>query len=191
MSYALDRIERAPSTSSEVLTARAVADLYDTTLPHIYGYLLRRCAWQVDVAEDLTQETYLAALRELRAGRHVEQPLPWLYGIARHKLIDHFRSEDRRTRGLFRWRESEPDSRTPEESWFGDERIEDEAGRLLAELPPLQQAVVALRHFDELSIAEIATAIGKSEHAVESLLARGRANLKRRRSRQEEDDGST
>ena len=74
----------------------AFARFYDDALPRIYGYFLHRCAGGSPVAEDLTQETFIAALAELRKGRRVDAPLPWLYGIARHKLFDHYRREARR-----------------------------------------------------------------------------------------------
>ena len=45
------------------------------------------------VAEDLTQETFLASVDELKKGRHPEAPIPWIYGIARHKLLDHYRKQ--------------------------------------------------------------------------------------------------
>src|SRR5918999_2312817 len=52
---------------------------YERTLPHIYGYFLRRCGGVAAVAEDLTQETYPAPLPELkrrRAGGHPHPPVP-------------------------------------------------------------------------------------------------------------------
>jgi RNA polymerase sigma-70 factor, ECF subfamily len=64
---------------------------YEETLPGIYGYFLHRCGGMDSIAEDLTQETYLAAVRELRRGREVDNPTGWLYGIARHKLLDYYR----------------------------------------------------------------------------------------------------
>ena len=39
--------------------------LYDEALPQVYGYLLARCGQQV-VAEDLTAETFLAAVDAVR-----------------------------------------------------------------------------------------------------------------------------
>ena len=47
--------------------ARLLA-LYDHALPQVYGYLLARCG-QRAVAEDLTAETFLAAVDAVRAGR--------------------------------------------------------------------------------------------------------------------------
>ena len=47
---------------------RSLLDLYERALPHVYGYLLRRCG-SVAVAEDLTAETFLAAVATIRNGR--------------------------------------------------------------------------------------------------------------------------
>ncbi|MFD0665225.1 RNA polymerase sigma factor [Thermocatellispora tengchongensis] len=46
----------------------ALLDLYDEALPQVYGYLLARCG-QRALAEDLTAETFLAAVEAARRGR--------------------------------------------------------------------------------------------------------------------------
>jgi DNA-directed RNA polymerase specialized sigma24 family protein len=77
-------------------------DLYDRALPQVYGYLLSRCG-QRAVAEDLTAETFLAAVDVVRG---VRGPAPatlstgWLIGVARHKLSDHWRRQAREERTL-------------------------------------------------------------------------------------------
>src|ERR1700730_18589081 len=69
--------------------------LYDRALPQVYGYLMARCGDRA-VAEDLTSETFLAA-----AGRtDVPLSVGWLIGVARHKLVDHWRRQARRERLL-------------------------------------------------------------------------------------------
>src|SRR3990170_1362612 len=73
---------------------------YEDALPRIYGYFLNRCGGSPAVAEDLTQETFLAAVGEIKRGVRIEAPLAWIYGIARHKLMDHYRSRERAERTL-------------------------------------------------------------------------------------------
>ena len=51
--------------------------------------------------------------------------------------------------------------------------------RALGRLPDMQRAAVVLHHVDGLSVAEVATALDKSTHATESLLARGHDQLRR------------
>jgi RNA polymerase sigma-70 factor (ECF subfamily) len=141
---------------------------YEVALPRVYGYLIQRCG-SVTVAEDLAQETFLSAVAELRKGTVVDTPLPWIFGIARHKLIDHYRRAERR--GI-------PGEIAEESTYAGD----DEDGRALAALaavPPAQRLALLLRHVDGLSVPEIAEALGRSIEAVESLLARGRIGFRR------------
>jgi RNA polymerase sigma-70 factor (ECF subfamily) len=147
----------------------AFARFYDDALPRIYGYFLHRCGGGSPVAEDLTQETFIAALAELRKGRHVDAPIAWLYGIARHKLLDHYRREARR--GTVDALEE------PAVNRLGEDR-ERVLGALRA-VPPMQRAALVLRHMEGLSVPELAQVLGRSVEAAESLLSRGRVGFKR------------
>ena len=91
----------------------AAADLlrrYDTALPEVYGYLLRRTG-RVEVAEELTAETFLAAAAEVRRPRPDAVDVPWLIGVARHKLADHWRRQARVRRSLCWLPPTDPHSR--------------------------------------------------------------------------------
>ncbi|MFP3670944.1 sigma factor, partial [Priestia sp. SIMBA_032] len=72
----------------------ALLALYDEALPAVYGYLIRR-AGDRNVAEDITSDTFLAAMDRARVDDSVEPSIPWLIGIARHKLADHWRKMQR------------------------------------------------------------------------------------------------
>jgi RNA polymerase sigma-70 factor, ECF subfamily len=146
---------------------------YDDALPRIYGYFLQRCAGSAPVAEDLTSETFLAAVRELRRGSRVEAPMPWLYGIARHKLLDHYRAEGRRERPFLDG--SAPDAPEPDLAGAADERV----GAALAAVAATQRAALVLCYVDGLSANEAAAILGRSVAAVHSLLERGRESFKR------------
>lgn len=67
-----------------------VAAIYRRALPQVYGYLLPRCGSAV-LAEDLTAETFMAAVAAVRRGSASEVTVAWLVGVARHKLVDHWR----------------------------------------------------------------------------------------------------
>lgn len=151
--------------------------LYDQTLPHLYGYILVRVGGDVATAEDLTQEVYLALAQQLEAGAAPPAPLPWLYRVARHRVIDHYRRQERTHARFVSWSDeaehvtgpATPIERFPDREWVR---------AALAGLPPFQRLALTLRYLDGLTVAEIAESTGKSEHAVESLLARGRATLR-------------
>jgi len=86
--------------------ALGLLKLYDDALPHVYGYLLARCG-DTGLAEDLTAESFLAAVHAVRKPGAPDPSIPWLIGVARHKLADHWRRAEREQRGL-RLLDSEP-----------------------------------------------------------------------------------
>lgn len=162
------------------------AAFYDATLPRIYGFFVARCGGDRGVAEELTQETFLAAVRGVRAGRQIDAPLPWLFGIARHTLLDHYRRETRAAAPLSwdAWRETGGEGEAEDGSAFGADPWAVDGWRertlaALAALSPAQRQALTLRHLDELSVPAVAAALGRSVHATESLLARGRARFRR------------
>jgi RNA polymerase sigma-70 factor (ECF subfamily) len=110
-------------------------------------------------------------VRELRRGRRVDAPLPWLFGIARHKLLDHYRAEARRERPLADGAPAAPDSALGE----SDERV----AAALTAVAATQRAALVLCYVDGLSASEAAAVLGRSVAAVHSLLERGRASFKR------------
>ncbi len=150
------------------LDAEGFRRFYEVALPRVFGYLVHRCG-SVALAEDLTQETFLAAVAELKKGRGVDAPLPWIFGIARHKLLDHYRREKRAAR------------HTGEvlEPVLLPVETDDRVLSALAAVPPAQRIALLLRHADGLSVPEVAAALGRSVEAVESLLARGRSGFRR------------
>jgi RNA polymerase sigma-70 factor, ECF subfamily len=153
----------------------AFADFYEDALPRVYGYFLHRCGGSVPLAEDLTQETFLAAVAELKKGRHVDTPIRWIYGIARHKLLDHYRVEERAERA----RPLDPEATLDEIAL--DENAHDARDRAvgaLAAVAASQRAALVLCYLDGFFAQEIASALGKSTAAVHSLLERGRASFK-------------
>lgn len=149
---------------------------YAEALPRVFAYFLYRTGADRQVAEDLTQETFMAAVKEMRAGSPVDSPIGWVLGIARHKLMDHYRARERNERRLEALRSSIDDDGLL--TWDGDASRERAVAALDAVAGPQRTALV-LRYLDGLSVPETASLIGKSVHATESLLARGRASFRR------------
>jgi RNA polymerase sigma-70 factor (ECF subfamily) len=149
---------------------------YRNALPRVYGYLLSRCG-VVAVAEDLAQEAFVAAVAELKRGTGVQEPMGWIIGIARHKLLDHFRRQAREERALSHAYEADP---VDDEALEWDEETSRErALAALASLAPAQRAAMTLRYLEGMSVPEVAAVLRRSVHATESLLARGREGFKR------------
>jgi RNA polymerase sigma-70 factor (ECF subfamily) len=150
---------------------------YDEALPRVYGYFLHRCGGSDVVAEDLTQETFLAAVGELKKDKRVATPIAWIYGIARHKLLDHYRRQERVDRPLA----VAPVAEELEEELVVDDKeaARERAGAALASVAASQRAALVLCYVDGYSVPEAARLLGKSAEAVESLLVRGRQSFKR------------
>ena len=147
--------------------------LYDEALPSVYGYLLSRCG-QVALAEDLTAETVLAAVDAARR----ESPPPistaWLVGVARHKLVDHWRRQAREEHVL---REAAEDELSFDDPW--DAHLDVLRARAAKKrLGPHHHTTLTLRYFDDLPVAEVAMLLGRTVHASEGLLARARAAVR-------------
>jgi RNA polymerase sigma-70 factor (ECF subfamily) len=156
-------------TSADLLAA-----IYRRGLPQVYGYLLPRCG-NAAVAEDLTAETFLAAVAAAKGEGGPEITVAWLIGVARHKLVDHWRRSAREGPGL-----PPPDetSEGRDDPW--DERLDaDAAYRALSRLSGPQRAALVLRYLDSLPVADVAEHLGRSLHATETLLVRARAALRR------------
>jgi RNA polymerase sigma-70 factor (ECF subfamily) len=161
----------------------ALLELYDAALPEVYGYLLSRCG-QRSLAEDLTAETFLAAVQAVRARRPAVPNTAWLIGVARHKLADHWRARERETRGL-RVVAGEP-GRVEREDDPWDERIDALLAReVLAVLGPHHRAALTLRYLDGLAVPEVAEHLGRTVHATEALLVRARAAFRQAYERKE------
>jgi RNA polymerase sigma-70 factor (ECF subfamily) len=151
-----------------------VLAIYDAALPQVYGYLLPRCG-SVAVAEDLTAETFMAAVAATRERRLQTVTVAWLVGVARHKLVDHWRRSGREQRALAA---VEGESAGADDPWDGVLDA-DAALAALAHLPPPQRAALTLRYLDGLPVAEVAEHLGRSLHATETLLVRARSALRR------------
>ncbi|MGZ4429498.1 MAG: sigma-70 family RNA polymerase sigma factor, partial [Nocardioidaceae bacterium] len=157
--------------------AEAFGLLYERYVNLVYRYVYVRVG-SVHLAEDLTSETFVRALRRIDSfswqGRDIAA---WFVTIARNLTTDHFKSG--RTRLEFATEDmTAHDSSTdgPESEVLAS--LTNEA--LLAalrELPAEQQECLIMRFLQGFSIAETAQVLGRSDGAVKQLQLRGVRNL--------------
>jgi RNA polymerase sigma-70 factor, ECF subfamily len=151
---------------------------YDRTLPRVYSFLATRCGGPGPLADELTQLTFVEAVRRRGSFDGRSDVVTWLCAIGRHKLADHYRRLERDERKVRRLEVRELDPTEAEVAWAAsDER--DAIVRALQVLPPAQRAALVFRHLDGLSVREIGELLGRGESAVESLLARAREGFRR------------
>ena len=163
----------APSAHPRPAHPGAAIDAFTAALPEVYGYLLARCGdrW---LAEDLTSETFAAAVSALERGLVDEVTNGWLIVVARRRLIDHWRRAARvdptsSDRFLLTEPEVGPDWTEPMDVV--------RCRCALARLAGHHRAVLTLRYVDGLSVADVAREIGRGYEATEALLYRARNAL--------------
>jgi RNA polymerase sigma-70 factor (ECF subfamily) len=144
---------------------------YRRTVPRVFAYLRARSG-DADLAEELCQETYLAAIAQRASYDGRSDTGVWLCGIARHKLADHFRRLERADRRRFHLEVREITlASSPSPDPMTDRLA---IGVALRSLPPLQRAMLTFTVLDGLSVAEAGRLIGKSHPAAQSILFRAR-----------------
>jgi RNA polymerase sigma-70 factor (ECF subfamily) len=149
-------------------------ELYDRALPVVYGYLASRVGDRT-TAEELTSEVFLAAVSHVQRPGAAAVDTPWLVGVARHKLVDHWRRREREDRKLAAVA-GEPVA--DDDPW--DARLDVlQARATLVGLSPVNRMALTLRYLDGLSIPEMARELGRSRHATEALVVRARAAFRR------------
>jgi RNA polymerase sigma-70 factor (ECF subfamily) len=150
---------------------------YDAALPRVYRYLVARCAGDIALAEELTQQAFVEAIRHRDRFDGRADVVTWLCAIGRNRLVDHFRRQGRDLRREERL-VSATDPRARGSTWDRLE-VRDAVEGALNQLPPDQRLALLFQHLDGLSVREIAQVIGRSEKATESLLARARTRFRR------------
>lgn len=130
----------------------------------------------VDDAMDATQNTFLKAYDHLDRFDTDRPFFSWIYRIGLNESLDLIRARDRYLEG-----EPEVEARrpSPEETCRGHE-TGDRIQEALLELKPDHRTVIVLRHFYELSYAEMSDVIGVPARTVKSRLFTARRDLRRR-----------
>jgi RNA polymerase sigma-70 factor (ECF subfamily) len=149
----------------------------------VYRYLRARLFPNPDRLDDLFQETFLAAWKHLPNFRGESALQTWLLGIARHKVEDHYRSRLRQAQPFDEHVENSP-ARDDEEGFLNmgldDARRNRRITEVLTRLPESYALVLIWRYWEKRSAREMAELSGKTEKAVERLLARARALFRER-----------
>jgi len=146
---------------------KAYAEFLRRAAALVRGFVRRKAQGGAD-AEDVVQETLLAIHLKRHTWRRDSPVLPWLFAIARYKLIDSWRRRGRRIDvDIDDFREV---LAAPEPQETLNER---DLGRVLDALPAGQRSVVSSISVDGKSISETAEKLGMNETAVRVALHRG------------------
>ncbi|MCW2573006.1 MAG: sigma-70 family polymerase sigma factor [Frankiales bacterium] len=156
--------------------ASAVKWLLDDVAPIVHGFIWARVGGDSAVAEDLLQETLLAAVAAADSFRGEAAVSTWMCGIARHRLARHWEQERRAAVTRSRLRAVADEQSEGHE----DELLRrDAVAHALGRLPALHRQVLVLKYLDGLGVQEIAAQVGRTRVQVQSLLQRARDGLRR------------
>ena len=145
----------------------ALTQLYEENFDRIYRYIVLKIGEKTE-AEDMTQQVFLNAFKSISSYKCRGTPFSsWLFRIAHNQIVDYLRKKSKRTTVPL------------DESLISgnsDPRLEVERnldiGNLVLAtkwLTKAQQEVISLRFAGELSIAQAAKIMGKSEGAIKAL----------------------
>jgi len=180
-SYETKLVEKLRSGDST-----AMEEFYNIYRNRLYTLVLEQVGRDHAVAEDLVQETFLAALGSLDKFRGDSQLYTWLRSIALHKINDFYRRQAREPRPkesppdfdamkqLEQIRDDEPATLTVMES----EEIRQSIRQVLGGLPHDYQKVLVMKYLEEMPVLEISQVMGRSPKSVEGLLARARKAMR-------------
>ena len=156
-------------------TEDGIRQVYRETIDDLYGFVSRRCDGDRDLAEDVTQETWLRAVKAWRSDSMPERPLAWLCTVAARLLSNHFR---RRAAVSLEDGVGDtvpgPDQQAAHEAAASRTLVE----RAMARLPLLQARLLEAFHYERRSVGEIAATLGLTERGVEGRLRRAREKLR-------------
>ena len=145
----------------------AFAQLYEEHFDRIYRYVALKIGDKTE-AEDMTQQVFLNALQSISSFKWKGTPFSaWLFRIAHNQVVDYLRKKAKHAAAPLDETRASSDS-NPQ---LMAERTLDIEQLLQAtkKLTKAQQEVISLRFAGELSIAEVAKVMGKSEGAVKAL----------------------
>jgi len=162
---------------------KATADFVSIYADVIYAYVRRRLIPRLDLVDDIVQEVFVAAWDNLANFRGESSLRVWLLGITRHKVEDYYRQRLREPEMLASLDIDQlevPSAYPHSEELVDKRRIEEKIQATLTTLPETYTLILLWRYWEKRSAREIAFAIGKTEKAVERLLARARAQFKKK-----------
>lgn len=153
---------------------KAYRELVERHVRGVHAFVYRMLGSRAE-AEEVCQESFLRLWKQADSFVAHAKPSTWLYRVAHNLAIDRLRRRREASHpvGI----EEVPTSERPSTHLY-EKQVAQAVERALAQLPERQRAAVSLVHYQGLSNAEAAEVLGVKVRALESLLARGRQQLR-------------
>lgn len=162
---------------------KATAEFVAVHADAVYAYVRHRLIPRIDAVDDVVQDVFLAAWDGISDFRGDSSLRTWLMSIAKHKVEDYYRRRLREPEAVAE--EDMDDSEIPAVQQHAEElidkhRIETKIRETLGKLPERYSLILLWRYWEKRATREIAAATGRTEKAVERLLARARTQFKKK-----------
>lgn len=154
--------------------------LYKKYVKAVFGYCYHRLGKNKDISEDITSETFVKAIDKFSSFEYQEKPfVVWLYTIAHNLIVDYYRSKKEHNISLDSMVIPPSDQAEGILERLSREELAQRIDAKKRQLPDELANIFTLRHTEELTFAEIAKLLGRTEGAVKMQYYRGLELLKR------------
>jgi RNA polymerase sigma-70 factor, ECF subfamily len=174
-------IDEAHLARQAISNADAFAELYQRHVTRVYRYHMAHVG-NVKDAEDLTSQTFIAALEGIRSFRGSGSFAAWIIGIASKKRLMFFRRSGGKPEVPLDTALRYPSPNLPTDMAATQHLQLESVTRALRKISPDRAEALILTYFGGLSNAETGRVLDKSEAAVKMLIARGLQDLRERTS---------
>jgi RNA polymerase sigma-70 factor (ECF subfamily) len=155
----------------------AVVELCNAYFDRIYRLVFNQVDGDRDVAQDIAQETFLAAFKSAHRFRGQSKVYTWLYSIANRKVADFYRRRKREGKHRADPLENQV-SEAETDGTVESEETSKSIQQALSCLPLHYKQVLLLKYVEEMPVAEICQVMDRSSKSVEGLLTRARRELR-------------
>ena len=163
----------------------ALQQLYLRYVDRLYSLIFHQVGRNKAVAEDIVQETFIAALNSADKFRGRSQFYTWLCSIAHHKITDFYRQQGRQNKHaeppskiaakeIEQIAESEPTILSKIESQETQQTVE----QALSRLPLDYRQALLFKYVEQMPVSEISLVMRRTPKSVEGLLTRARQTLR-------------
>ncbi|MBT4837256.1 MAG: sigma-70 family RNA polymerase sigma factor [Methylococcales bacterium] len=149
--------------------------LYQKHKEPLHRYLIRQCQTRA-IAEELFQDTWIKVINAKQRYQSSAKFSTYLYHIAHHILIDHYRTHSKNVLNSYQSHDDEildklavPSNQQPDQQLIQDQKI-NQLIRIVTDLPEAQREAFILKEEAGLSLDEIAEVTGSNKQAVKSRL---------------------
>ena len=159
------------------------AEIVKIYLNPIYNFLYR-LAGDRDAAEDLTQETFVKAWKNLKRFDQSKSFKTWLFTIAKNTAFDWLKKKKEIPFSTFtdeegeNWLENVADENILPDEILERKNIAEELDAILQKLPPHYRAILLLHYKEDFSLHEIADILDEPYNTIKSRHQRGLGKLK-------------